>query len=214
MKLKVAILGAGAMGSAISIPLIDSRNYVNLWGTEYDVQILNSIVQNRFHPSLKTVIPEEVNVFYPQDLDKALEECDTVFIAVSSEAVNSIIKRALPYMKTVTKLVILSKGLYEDGDNVSLLSTMIEEIVRQTRKEVEEMRIVSVGGPCIAEELANKVPTAVLYASKYLGDADECKKNFETAYYRIHTTSDVIGCDNVLFVVHVWIAINMRDLFA
>jgi glycerol-3-phosphate dehydrogenase (NAD(P)+) len=195
MKSKVTILGAGAMGSAISIPLLDSQNSVNLWGTEYDIQILNSITEGKPHPSLKAIIPKEVNIFYPEELDRALEGSDTVLIAVTSDALRSIVERALPYIKTVTKFVILTKGLYANMGKVSFPSKVVEEITMQKEEIGKKLKIVSVGGPCIAEELATRVPTAAVYASRHFDAAKECKKNFQTSYYRIHISTDTIGVE-------------------
>ncbi|MDI3498634.1 MAG: glycerol-3-phosphate dehydrogenase, partial [Archaeoglobus sp.] len=48
----VSILGAGAMGSALSVPLVDNGNEVRIWGTEFDTEILKSISAGREHPRL------------------------------------------------------------------------------------------------------------------------------------------------------------------
>jgi glycerol-3-phosphate dehydrogenase (NAD(P)+) len=192
MMKKVVVLGAGMMGSAITVPLADSGNYVNLWGTEYDVPILEYIKKTGTHSSLKVSLPKQVHVFYPEELDKALYGCEIVFIAVTSDAVKTILKRALPYMDDVRKVIILSKGIHVENDNIMSLSQVASEEIRNLGRDVN---IISVGGPCIAEELVKKVPTLGVYASHSLSSALDCKKLFETKYYKIITTDDVIGVE-------------------
>lgn len=61
--MRIAILGAGAIGSAMTFPLIDNKHIVNLWGTEYDMKILETLTKNRNHPSLGVALPSGVNFF-------------------------------------------------------------------------------------------------------------------------------------------------------
>jgi len=189
---KVAVLGAGMMGSAITVPLADSGNYVNLWGTEYDVSILEHIRKTGMHPSLKVSLPRQVNVFYPEELDKALYNREVVFIAVTSDAVKTILKRALPYMSNARKVIILSKGIHVENDKIMTLSQVVNEEIKSMGRNID---VISVGGPCIAEELVKRVPTLGVYASYNLNSALDCKKVFETDYYKIIATDDVIGVE-------------------
>jgi len=48
--MKVTILGAGAIGSAMTFPLADNGRVVNLWGTEYDLKILESLAEGAASP--------------------------------------------------------------------------------------------------------------------------------------------------------------------
>jgi len=189
---RVAVLGAGMMGSAITIPLVDSGNYVNLWGTDYDIHILEHIREKGMHPFLKVSLPNRVHVFYPEELDKALYDREIVFIAVTSDAVKAILERALPYMNNARKVIILSKGIHVEKDRILRLSQVVSEEVKNIGREID---VISVGGPCIAEELVKKVPTLGVYASHNLSSALDCKKAFETEYYKILTTDDIIGVE-------------------
>jgi len=216
---RIAILGAGAMGSAITAPLCDSGNSVNLWGTEFDTTILNTIAETGMHPSLKAELPKGIHIFYHDELDKALNKCDTVFIAVVSDVVKSIVERALPYMGTTKRLVILSKGLHMENKRIKPLSKAVEEVIGS-----EKISVISVGGPCIAEELIRRVPTAAVYASRDLNSALECKKSFETDYYKIFITNDIIGVElcaalkNVYAIAVSWSeglakGLNLKSMF-
>jgi len=49
---KIAILGAGYMGSAMTFPLAENNIPVNLWGTWLDNEIIDSCKKGT-HPKLK-----------------------------------------------------------------------------------------------------------------------------------------------------------------
>ena len=51
---KILIIGAGAMGSAFTVPCVDNNNEVTLVGTHLENELITSIKKNKkFHPSLK-----------------------------------------------------------------------------------------------------------------------------------------------------------------
>jgi glycerol-3-phosphate dehydrogenase (NAD(P)+) len=50
---KIAIIGAGAMGSAFTVPCTDNNNEVTLVGTHLENELIKSIKKNKnFHPAL------------------------------------------------------------------------------------------------------------------------------------------------------------------
>lgn len=56
-------------------------------------------------------------------------------------------------------------------------------------------RIVYVSGPSIARELAHRLATAVVYSSTNVSLAERAKREFETEYYRVAVSDDVIGAE-------------------
>ena len=60
---KILIIGAGAMGSAFTVPCVDNNNEVTLVGTHLENALIASIKKNKnYHPSLKTNLPTRLNV--------------------------------------------------------------------------------------------------------------------------------------------------------
>lgn len=57
---KIAVLGAGAMGTAVAFHLSNTGHQVNLWGTELDEQIIKTRKQEK----LGINIPESINGFH------------------------------------------------------------------------------------------------------------------------------------------------------
>jgi len=57
---KIAIVGAGFMGSAMAWPLSDNGHDVRLVGTHLDTETIASCMAKGFHPRLKRQLPENV----------------------------------------------------------------------------------------------------------------------------------------------------------
>jgi glycerol-3-phosphate dehydrogenase (NAD(P)+) len=62
-------------------------------------------------------------------------------------------------------------------------------------KELSETPIVSVGGPCLATELAQGLPTAGVWAAVTLEIARHAGAPFDAASYQLTYTDDVIGVE-------------------
>ena len=91
---KILIVGAGAMGAAFSIPLLDNGHSVTL--TEpYNFKLLQKLsLKKKIHPSLNINLPKKlkINKFSSEILN---HKWDLIVIAVSSIAV-SYTHRTLP----------------------------------------------------------------------------------------------------------------------
>ncbi len=187
--MRVTILGAGAMGSALTIPLCDRGHEIRLWFTEYDEQIYEIVSKNNPHPRIKVKIPSSVSFFRPNQLASALEDTDCIIIAVSSKGVpviSRMIREAVG--KLNVPIAIVSKGIEVVDGKAKTMSEIVKEYTRHDR-------VVYIGGPSLAFELARRLQTHVVYASRYIEDAVKLKESFETNYYRINVTRDVTGVE-------------------
>jgi glycerol-3-phosphate dehydrogenase (NAD(P)+) len=60
---KIIIIGAGAMGSAFSVPCVENKNDVTLVGTRLEDNLIDNIKSNNsLHPVLKTQLPSQLKV--------------------------------------------------------------------------------------------------------------------------------------------------------
>ena len=69
---KILIIGAGAMGSAFSLPCVENRNKVTLVGTFLEDKIIKNLKKNYYHPSLKSYIPKNLKIFNYQYLKREI----------------------------------------------------------------------------------------------------------------------------------------------
>ena len=60
---KILIIGAGAMGSAFSIPCIENNNEVTIIGSVLENDFISSIKSNKnLHPSLNVILPNNIKI--------------------------------------------------------------------------------------------------------------------------------------------------------
>ena len=60
---KIVIIGAGAMGSAFSLPCLDNNHDINIVGTHLENDFIDQLDRNNnLHPGLNTKIPKEIKI--------------------------------------------------------------------------------------------------------------------------------------------------------
>lgn len=190
----VTILGAGAMGSALTVPLVENGHRVHLWGTELDGEIIDALRAGKPHPKHKYPIPAEVHTFYVDELEAAMKDADLVIMGITSDALGKIFKRAIPFIKEGMIVGSVSKGFeYNNKGEIVILPEILEELLPENLKN--KIPFVVVGGPCKAIEVLWKSPTSVTYASKNIEAAKYMQKLLMTDEYRIEASEDVVGTE-------------------
>jgi len=192
---KIAVLGAGYMGSAITYPLTENGHKVNLWGTWLDDEILDSC-RKGLHPKLKKALPGPVDLYYSDDLAKAVRDADMVFIAVTSEGFVPVFKLLLDNIENIEKehyFYKLTKGLVESDGTVKRATQAAEELFTG-KFPGKDFLWTTIGGPVKAVELSDKIPTASVYG---VGNSRlwNFPFDFATDYYPVTITDDIIGVE-------------------
>jgi glycerol-3-phosphate dehydrogenase (NAD(P)+) len=191
---KVTILGAGVMGSAMTLPFVDRGLAVHLVGTHLDEDIITSVKAKGFHPKLKVTLPASVKAFSHLEFGAALgSDTDLILLGVSSAGVDWAVERLLANMTKPVPVLMITKGM-RPGKNT--LSTLPEVVSTQLHKKFGvEVPVAAIGGPCIAGELAVKRQTGTVIVSKTTGFAESLCRDLETPYYHPRASSDMIGVE-------------------
>ena len=190
----ITVLGAGAMGTALTRPAVDAGNEVRLWGTWLDDDLLAELRANRPHPRTGVLVDPRVRLHDAPDLAAALAGADLVAIAVRSEGVLDVLSRAAPQLAPGTPLLLTSKGFGRAPDGrVRLLPPLIEQVIK--RELPVPCPVVAVAGPCKANEVAAGRPTAAVFACRDPAVAAGCAKTLGTAAYRVQVSDDVAGVE-------------------
>jgi len=190
----VTVLGAGAMGGAITFPLAENGLQVRLWGTWLDDPIL-AACRRGAHPRLGVSLPPKVRLFASAEMTTALEGAEILFFAIASDGFQPVLERLLdcPAFRPQLPVFCLTKGFIPYRDRILRTSSCAAELYRLRFSEAP-LRWASIGGPVKAVELAHGVPTASLYA---LGDAglQPLLELFRTPGYRVLAEADLAGLE-------------------
>ncbi|MEM6761939.1 MAG: glycerol-3-phosphate dehydrogenase [Pseudomonadota bacterium] len=194
---KVVVLGAGVMGSALTVPAADRGHEVILATTPIDQQILAALSADRgAHPKLGAPLADSIRVVDAGALTRAdVADADLVIVGVSSPGVEWAATEAVR-LQPSAPMALVTKGLVPATDNSAPLTYADAFPALLSAKGASGLGpLVGIGGPCIARELAERRPTAVVYASADAGAAATAKSLLETDYYRISLSGDVVGVE-------------------
>lgn len=194
MSQTVTILGAGVMGSAMTLPFADRGMKVRLVGTHLDRAIIDSVKATGLHPRLNVILPKGVAAFQHEDFGAALShDSDFILIGVSSAGVGWAIDRLCENLKRPAPVVMVTKGLQlEEGG----LAAFPDVLARELKKRLGfDVPVAAIGGPCIAGELAVRRQTGTVIVARDLALAEKLCRDFETDYYHPRPSTDMMGVE-------------------
>jgi glycerol-3-phosphate dehydrogenase (NAD(P)+) len=189
--MRVTVLGAGYMGSAMATVASRRGHEVRLWGTWLDDALLNACERGEPHPRLKLVL-EGIALFRSGALASALDGAELVIHAVNSDGSVPVMTKAAPFLPDVPVLSV-TKGLLESP--VTKRMDRIDVVLREHMpKGPGPLRFVHAGGPAKAMEIARRVFTWMQFA----GPADAarlCAGALEGEGLVVSTSEDLAGAE-------------------
>tara|TARA_Y100000996_G_scaffold413433_1_gene401675 strand:- start:1086 stop:2114 length:1029 start_codon:yes stop_codon:yes gene_type:complete len=192
---KITIIGAGAMGSAFSVPCLENKNDVTLVGTHLEDDLIDNIRSNKnYHPSLNTFLPKILKIEKFKRLNQVLEkDTDIIVAAISSVGIEWFVNQISRHYKNDLPIILLTKGLSIVENELTTLSDKIKILLEQ--EGCKKINISAIKGPCLAKGLANKVRTGTVIANTKIEVAQKLKKLISTKYYSIELSSDLNGVE-------------------
>jgi glycerol-3-phosphate dehydrogenase (NAD(P)+) len=183
---KIAVLGAGGWGTALTKLLAEKGEEVTFWGRNPEVTALISKEgeNKKYLPGVK--LPSAIK--FTSSLEEALFSAAIVVFAVPSQGVRSLALELKPYLGD--KLIISAAKGFELETN--LLPT---EIIKEELSDFLKREPVILAGPSHAEEVGRGLPTAVVAASKEKELALQVQDLFSTSFFRVYTNDDVKGVE-------------------
>jgi glycerol-3-phosphate dehydrogenase (NAD(P)+) len=180
------VFGAGAMGTAVAMHAARQGHDVTLWGSPHDARALEGLRADGKHPSLPEHLPGGVRVLGPAELAEAADGAEIVILGANSHGARSLAKQTAPAITGARVAVSIAKGL--EPATGSRMSQVYAE-------EFPEIPVVCVGGPCLATELAQGLPTAGVWAASTVEIARDAGQPFDARAYQLTFTDDVVGVE-------------------
>jgi len=187
---EIAVIGAGAWGTALAIILGRKGSHrIHLWA--HDPQVCESIQRARINDKFLADCPIPESVLVTDDLSTALAQAQIVVGAMPSQHSRQIFERMRPHIHHDALIVSATKGL--EGRTLLRMTEVIREVLQQTNQP--SPRIGALSGPSFALEAARGDPTAITIASKDSDLAQVVQQEFSDARFRVYTNNDVIGVE-------------------
>ncbi|MBI3684759.1 MAG: NAD(P)-dependent glycerol-3-phosphate dehydrogenase [Acidobacteria bacterium] len=184
---RLAIIGGGSWGTALSVVLAPRFPFVRLWVYEKDLaaRMATSRENDLFLPGIS--LPD--NVMPVADLQQALEAAETVITVIPSHHVRAVAGRMLPWLTPEMAIVSATKGI-ENG-TLLRMSQVLGEVISPKFPP----RIAVLSGPTFAREVAGGEPAAIAIASEDAELASAIQAAFSGPTFRLYTNGDPIGVE-------------------
>lgn len=188
----IAVLGAGVMASALTNPARDNGHEVHLIGTHLDTEIIDSIAATGVHPVLGVELDPGVIPHQLAEADEIVPNADVVLVGVNSFGIAWVGEQLARLLRPGQKVLVITKGLHADPDGtLRILPHVLQEAVGpELAAAVTWSAIV---GPCLANTLAIRRPTCVVFNGEDQASLDELARIYRTDYYHIWTSTDFVG---------------------
>lgn len=182
--MNITVIGDGGWGTAVALLLNGYGHRVTVWGPfpEYLDEVRARRENTRFLPGV--ALPEGIAL--EADPAAAADGAALFVLASPSQFLGPVCERFQGAIPRDARVVSLTKGLSEDAHcRMSELARSILGIDR----------IAVLSGPSHAEEVARKIPTAVVAASEDAALAGDVQRIFNGAAFRVYTSTDPAGVE-------------------
>ena len=178
----IAVLGAGAWGTALACVLAQKHARMQLWAHEADtVAAINRQRENT--PFLPDVpLPENIHA---TDRLADLADADIILMVVPAQFARPVLAE-LAALNETAMIVLCAKGI--ERDSLKLMSDVALDYVSAARLAV-------LSGPSFAGDVARGQPTAVTLACADAERGDWLATHIGAAHFRPYLSDDIIGAE-------------------
>ena len=180
--MKIAVLGSGAWGTALSLLLQKNGHEVTLWSyCEEECSALRERGENKMLPGVP--LPEGLPLTHREDV---VAGCGLVVFAPPSYAMRQTALRVKPYLMPEAVLVTVAKGVEPES------GLRMSEILAET---LPGHPIAALSGPSHAEEVAREMPTGCVAACADRAVAEWLQGIFMNPSFRVYSSTDITGVE-------------------
>jgi glycerol-3-phosphate dehydrogenase (NAD(P)+) len=198
---RIAILGAGAWGTALAINLanrgghgdsgshsVGGSHQVTLWSRSSQAATEVRERHENAHYLPGFALPQTITI--TADANRAIDEAEIVVSVVPSEHLRSTYEQFAPLLRRDQVIVSATKGI--EDQTLLRMSELIQETLAQGNLDLS---VGVLSGPSFAQEVAAGSPTALTIASTDSALAVRIQREFSGATLRLYTNDDVVGVE-------------------
>ncbi len=186
---RIAILGAGAWGTALALSLHQrGQHSIALWShrADHTAQLASARENTLYLPGF----PIPPDILITNTLPEAIAHADAILCVTPSEHLRNTITRIAPILQPHQALVSASKGI-EDRTFLRMSEVMSAILTQYGHKN----SIAVLSGPSFAQEVAAGLPAALTIASADAALAQSIQRDFSSPALRLYRNDDVPGVE-------------------
>lgn len=180
--MKVGIIGAGSLGTAIgqTVALNVDEVILLLRKEKLKTTINESHYNSEYYPNTRL----RDNIVATLDIND-LKDCEVIFLTIPSSAFRATLTDLKNIIGNNTILVTTAKGI--EYPSLKTMGKIIEEYY--------DNNYVALSGPNFASEIVLNLPTITNIGSNNMDNCKIVKKVLETDYFKIKIIKDVLGVE-------------------
>ena len=179
---KIAILGAGNMGSAMAHALASGGHEVAVW--DHFPDVVEDIRLRKRNERFLAGVPLHQTIQTAPQAAECVDGAALVVLGVPSKYAGSLLETVVPMLDSNACLLNVAKG-FEPGSR--------EPMGNHLGRLAPHHPCVQMGGPAIANELARGIPASIILASSHESAALRVADWFAGAWFIPGTSTDVVG---------------------
>lgn len=181
----VAVIGAGAWGTALARHLAEKQVPVCLWAHEPEVvQAIQVRRENAVYlPGV--LLPPTLSA--TNVLADAITGADCLIFAVPSHVARPVLSRIATLLPQPVPFVSATKGIEEE--TLALVTQVMQAVLPAHMQE----SLLVLSGPSFASEVSRGKPTALCLAGRDAGMVKSIQSLFMTPNFRVYADDDLIG---------------------
>jgi glycerol-3-phosphate dehydrogenase (NAD(P)+) len=180
----LAIIGAGAWGTALALAARRAGSDVTLWARDADVvAAINERHENPFYLSDTTLDPA---IAATGDLAEAAAGAQAALLAVPAQFLRDVLTALAPHLSASLPLLLCAKGI--ETPSLMTMSELAAELS-------PENPVAVLSGPSFAAEVARDLPTAVVIASRDSAITRVFSAALGSARFRPYLSEDPLGVE-------------------
>ena len=181
---KIAVLGGGAWGTALSLALLRAGNEPLLWAR--DPHIVDAVNRRHENPRYLPGIRLDDELRATTDLAAALTDAECVLLVAPAQVLRTLCEQVARHVATNTPLVICAKGI--EATTGMLLSEIVGEIMPSNP-------VAALSGPSFAADVSRGLPTAVTVAARDGALAAHLAALLSAPHLRCYSSTDLAGVE-------------------
>ncbi len=182
----VVVMGGGSWGTALAVLLAEKNHNVTLW--EYNAEQAENLKKDRENKNYLPGIKFPENLKITNKIEGLLQDVSFLVMSIPSQYLRNIIAKVADQIHSDMLIINTGKGI-EVSSKKRLSEVIKDEIYGKFHNN-----IVVLSGPTHAEEVAKKIPSAIVAAATK-ENAQKVQELFNTNYFRVYINTDIIGVE-------------------
>jgi len=184
---RIAVIGAGAWGTALAAHAARHEHEVRLWAREPEVA--RDVAERHENRLFLEGVPLPRSLRASTDAREVLAGAEIVLLVPPSTHLRRVAAAIAPDVPEGAKVVIATKGI-ENGSHA-----LMAQVAADALAGVAPDALAVLSGPSFAREVASGLPTDVVVASSSDETAGAVADAFHAPTFRVYTSDDVIGVE-------------------